>query len=64
MEVSPLNFNILLFALLFFLNGCGVKAKPLRPPETAIQSYIESYTQLQDEPEKAVVPPIQTEKKK
>lgn len=26
------------------LFGCGVKSAPLSPPETAIKSYVESYT--------------------
>jgi hypothetical protein len=39
-----LNFKIIYILVSLFLFGCGVKARPLRPPETAIQSYIETYT--------------------
>lgn len=31
--------------LLVFVAGCGVKARPKSPPEKAISSYVESYTQ-------------------
>jgi len=39
-----LNFKTLLY-IFFTLNffGCGVKAKPLQPPETTIDSYVESF---------------------
>ena len=49
---------------LFFLFGCGVKERPLRFPEKAIQSYIESYTQLNEEHEKNSIPSAQNDKKK
>ncbi|MBC7540564.1 MAG: hypothetical protein H7281_17195 [Bacteriovorax sp.] len=30
--------------ILSIITGCGVKAHPLKPPDTAIRSYTESYT--------------------
>ena len=36
------------------LQGCGVKSKPLSPSETAIPSYIDSYTPNE---ERTYVPP-------
>jgi len=35
---------ILLLICLVLASGCGVKARPFSPPETAVSSYIESYT--------------------
>jgi predicted small lipoprotein YifL len=40
-----LNFKIILFFLVaLHLSACGVKAPPYSPPETAVSSYIETYT--------------------
>jgi len=30
-------------SFIFFLFGCGVKSAPVKPPDTAIKSYIDSY---------------------
>jgi predicted small lipoprotein YifL len=44
-----LNSKFLFFLLfLFILAGCGVKARPLVPPEKAIDSYIESFGVTQE----------------
>lgn len=50
----------------FLLIGCGVKARPLSPPETAIQSYTQSYTGPTDpdkEKQKTLTTPAQEIKK-
>jgi hypothetical protein len=40
-----LNFRIILLIFISIaFSSCGVKSKPLNPPETAIKSYLESYT--------------------
>jgi len=40
-----LNFKFfILLSLVLFLTGCGVKADPVRYTETAIDSYVQSYT--------------------
>ncbi len=39
-----LNFKILFFALFFLISSCGVKAPPLKPSETVIDSYIGTFT--------------------
>lgn len=40
-----MNFKILLISLFFLLIfSCGVKTVPLKPTETIIDSYVESYT--------------------
>ncbi|MGZ3789258.1 MAG: hypothetical protein ACXVLQ_12090 [Bacteriovorax sp.] len=42
------------------LCGCGVKARPITPPEKAISSYVESYTGV---PEVIPSNPIKEKKK-
>lgn len=40
-----MNSKILLFSLtLFMICGCGVKAPPLKYPETIVDSYTREYT--------------------
>jgi len=56
-----LNFKFyILFISLVILCGCGVKAKPITPPEKAINSYIDSYTGTNQ----TLIAPNPTEKKK
>gem|GEM_PF-4477404 len=63
--------DLLLNSKIFFLSalllaGCGVKARPLSPPETAIQSYTQSYTgptEPEKEKEKKLETPTQEIKK-
>jgi hypothetical protein len=44
-----LNFkNIILAYFIVFLFGCGVKSDPVKPPDIAIKSYIDSYTGNQE----------------
>jgi predicted small lipoprotein YifL len=40
-----LNFNFILLSLFVFsFFGCGVKQKPLRPVDTLVPSYIQTFT--------------------
>jgi len=47
-----LNSKLLLIILCAISSGCGVKAKPISPPETAVSSYVESFTGAPFEKEK------------
>ena len=52
--VSLLSFNFFFILLIPFIFGCGVKANPLNPPETAIDSYVNSFSEnYSDELDKA-----------
>ncbi len=47
-----MNFNIFFILSLFiFVTGCGVKADPVKYPETVIDSYVKSYTGNDQTPE-------------
>ena len=47
-KVSPFSIELCKFFLIILITlcivGCGVKSKPLSPPEDAIQSYLKNYT--------------------
>lgn len=63
-----MNSKIVFLMSAFLLIGCGVKARPLSPPETAIQSYTQSYTgptepEQDKEKEKTLTTPAQEIKK-
>lgn len=52
--VLVLNFKLLnLYILLLVLVGCGVKSRPIAPPETEIPSYVDQFTKSSDGDEKA-----------
>ncbi len=50
MNSKILFLCVTLFTLLV-LTGCGVKADPIKYPETAIDSYMQSYTGNEPTPE-------------
>ncbi len=52
----------ILFLILFLFAGCGVKAPPLKHPDTVVESYVKGYTneilpQVSDEKAKTLPMP-------
>jgi len=48
MQDYHLNFNFILLCFVSFLfASCGVKAPPLKPTETVLESYISTFTNVE-----------------
>ena len=49
--------------MLNFISGCGVKAAPLSPKETVLKSYIQNYTEQNEDNNTHLINPSDKKKK-